>query len=80
MTLTLKNLKFILIGDSYVGKTSVIYRFSQDYFDTIERPTVGKNSFIYYLDNVLNTFKIVYNLSSFRNKYNVYEKKQILNF
>ena len=80
MNLILQNLKFILIWDSYVGKTSVIYRFSQDYFDTIERPTVGKNSFIYYLDNVLNTFKIVYNLSSFRNKYNVYEKKQILNF
>ena len=40
-----KKLKYILIGDSYVGKTSLMYRFSDDYFDTIERPTVGKKIF-----------------------------------
>ena len=43
MAHSLQNLKYILIGDSYVGKTSLMYRFSDDYFDTIERPTVGKN-------------------------------------
>ena len=50
MALNLQNLKYILIGDSYVGKTSLMYRFSDDYFDTIERPTVGKKKFINYLE------------------------------
>ena len=44
MAHNLQKLKFILIGDSYVGKTCVMYRFSDDYFDTIVRPKVGKNT------------------------------------
>lgn len=35
-------LKLIIIGDSSVGKTCILLRFSEDNFPTTHMPTIGK--------------------------------------
>lgn len=35
-------LKLIIIGDSSVGKTCLLLRFSEDNFPTTHMPTIGK--------------------------------------
>ena len=35
-------LKHIIIGDSSVGKTCILLRFSEDNFPTSHMPTIGK--------------------------------------
>ena len=35
-------LKLIIIGDSSVGKTCILLRFSEDNFPTSHMPTIGK--------------------------------------
>lgn len=35
-------LKLIIIGDSSVGKTCILLRFSEDNFPTAHMPTIGK--------------------------------------
>ena len=35
-------LKLIIIGDSSVGKTCMLLRFSEDTFPTTHMPTIGK--------------------------------------
>jgi GTPase SAR1 family protein len=39
-------LKLIIIGDSSVGKTCILLRFSEDNFPTTHMPTIGK-SYLY---------------------------------
>lgn len=41
--------KFILIGDSQVGKTSVLHRFVKNTFSPKYRPTIGADFFTYLL-------------------------------
>lgn len=36
-------LKLIIIGDSSVGKTCILLRFSEDNFPVSHMPTIGKN-------------------------------------
>ena len=36
--------KTIIVGDSSVGKSSLLLRFAEDYFPTTHMPTVGKSS------------------------------------
>ena len=36
-------LKLIIIGDSSVGKTCILLRFSEDNFPTTHMPTIGKD-------------------------------------
>ena len=38
--------KLLLIGDSSVGKTCMMCKFANDTFDTTQKPTIGKDSFI----------------------------------
>ena len=38
-------LKLIIIGDSSVGKTCLLLRFSEDSFPVSHMPTIGKLSF-----------------------------------
>lgn len=45
--------KLLLIGDSGVGKTCILYRFSDDAFNTTFISTIGLPSFIYF-------FKIIF--------------------
>ena len=33
--------KMIIIGDSSVGKTSMLLRFAEEYFPTTHMPTIG---------------------------------------
>ena len=39
-------LKLIIIGDSSVGKTCILLRFSEDNFPTSHMPTIGKLSYL----------------------------------
>ena len=36
-------IKLIIIGDSSVGKSCILLRFSEDHFPTSHMPTIGKN-------------------------------------
>ena len=38
-------LKLIIIGDSSVGKTCILLRFSEDNFPISHMPTIGKSQF-----------------------------------
>lgn len=38
--------KLLLIGDSYVGKTSMMCKFANGTFYTTQKPTIGKDSLI----------------------------------
>ena len=46
-------LKLIIIGDSSVGKTCLLLRFSEDSFPVSHMPTIGINIFvlIYFFPN-----------------------------
>ena len=35
-------IKLIIIGDSSVGKSCILLRFSEDHFPTSHMPTIGK--------------------------------------
>jgi len=37
-------IKLIIIGDSSVGKSCILLRFSEDHFPTCHMPTIGKSS------------------------------------
>ena len=48
----LYTLKYLVIGDSAVGKTCLIYRFTEDTFSAIFIGTVGKfNCFVAFITN-----------------------------
>jgi len=36
-------IKLIIIGDSSVGKSCILLRFSEDHFPTSHMPTIGKS-------------------------------------
>ena len=55
--------KIILIGDSYVGKTSLILRFCKDKFDESSLSTIGIDTQIKYL--MQNNKKSKYKKSKF---------------
>ena len=42
-------LKLIIIGDSSVGKTCILLRFSEDNFPTTHMPTIGKSNKITFI-------------------------------
>ena len=45
-------LKLIIIGDSSVGKTCILLRFSEDNFPTTHMPTIGKPyPFLHFYQN-----------------------------
>ena len=41
-------LKLIIIGDSSVGKTCLLLRFSEDSFPVSHMPTIGTNTFFWF--------------------------------
>lgn len=41
--------KLLLIGDSGVGKTCVLFRFSEDAYNTTFISTIGESQFIFYV-------------------------------
>ena len=43
-------IKLIIIGDSSVGKSCILLRFSEDHFPTSHMPTIGK-LFFFTLEN-----------------------------
>lgn len=45
--------KLLLIGDSGVGKTCILFRFSDDAFTTTFISTIGKNNFKVYITSLL---------------------------
>lgn len=45
--------KLLLIGDSGVGKTCVLFRFSEDAFNTTFISTIGESQKLYITDNAL---------------------------
>lgn len=55
--------KLLLIGDSGVGKTCVLFRFSEDAFNTTFISTIGESRIIFYItlyiciDNAAHDFK-----------------------
>ena len=45
--------KLLLIGDSGVGKTCVLFRFSEDQFNSTFISTIGKYFTFFWLENSL---------------------------
>lgn len=43
--------KLLLIGDSGVGKTCVLFRFSEDAYNTTFISTIGESQYIFYVKN-----------------------------
>lgn len=52
--------KLLLIGDSGVGKTCVLFRFSDDAFNTTFISTIGKKTWGHTLDGVLLQVSLIY--------------------
>ena len=48
-------IKLIIIGDSSVGKSCILLRFSEDCFPTSHMPTIGKSSRQDSLDQIEET-------------------------
>lgn len=46
--------KLLLIGDSGVGKTCILFRFSEDAFNTTFISTIGESALKFIVINTLN--------------------------
>ncbi|MHA1302031.1 MAG: Rab family GTPase, partial [Candidatus Helarchaeota archaeon] len=60
--------KIVVIGDPAVGKTSLIYRFSEHKFEKEYKPTLGANILIKDLQLENNTIKfLIYDIAGHMN-------------
>ena len=61
-------IKLIIIGDSSVGKSCILLRFSEDHFPTSHMPTIGKLNFIHLedlqIDRIRRTLFIRFKVSN----------------